>query len=1048
MSVMRVFVEKKEPVAVEAATLLSELKSALGLPGLTGLRLFNRYDVEGLSHEDFAQACKTILAQPQLEVAYDALPEDLSGPLVAIELLPGQFDQRADSAAQCIQMMTLGERPYVATARIYAFEGTLSHEELAQIKHYLINPVESREASLSLPDSLKDNPPTPPETPIVTGFIHLDDAGLEALRESWGLAMDADDLRFCQSYFRQESRDPTETELKMLDTYWSDHCRHTTFNTHLTQIEIEPEHIRAVYEDYLGARAGLYPNGERPVTLMDMGTVVAKLRKKAGLMPNLDQSEEINACSVKIKVDVDGAEEDYLLMFKNETHNHPTEMEPFGGASTCLGGAIRDPLSGRGYVYQAMRLSGSGDPRTPVADTLPGKLPQRKLMTTAAAGYSSYGNQVGLSAGHLSEVHHPGFVAKRLEAGAVVAAAPAGNVRRHRPKPGDVVLLVGGQTGRDGCGGATGSSKSHSEESLIQSGAEVQKGNALEGRKMQRLFRNPEAARLIRRCNDFGAGGVSVAIGELADSLFINLDKVPTKYPGLTGTELAISESQERMAVVVAKEDAQRFIELADSENLDATVVAEVTDTGRLVMVWRGETLVDLRRDFLDSAGAPKTARAAIPDHRPPEVLACSALGFTQGLKALAGDLNVCSQKGMVEMFDATAGAATVLLPFGGAYQNTPTQVMAAKIPLIEGTTDTASVMAYGYDPTIAEQSPFYGGYYAVVQSIAKLIAAGGSRRRAYLSFQEYFERLGEDPVRWGKPVGALLGAYKAQMALGVAAIGGKDSMSGSFEDLDVPPSLISFAISTAKASAIISPEFKAPGHYLYLASPELDAHGLPLDQSLCQTFDAVEAAIASGKVVSAWAIGFGGMAEGLMKMAFGNRIGARIEAGDALFDKLCGGILLESTQPLAEFEYIGHTDADYALTYAGQRADLTEIEALWESTLLPFFPLKAETETAAVPTFHHQAAQHRGPAVRVARPRVLIPVFAGSSGEYDLTRAFSAAGAECQTLVVRNRSAEDLMWSMDNFVQQLANSNILAIPSGMAGGDEPAGGANSSRHF
>ena len=1042
MAVMRVFVEKKKDFAVEAAGVLAGLRSDLQLSGLVGLRLFDRYDLEGISGDDFERARYTIFAEPQVDIAYDALPAGVGDVIFATELLPGQFDQRADSAAQCIQIMTAGDRPIVQNARVYALEGTLADADINRIKAYLINPVEMREAALEIPDTLSVDYPAPPDTPIVEGFTGLDDEGLGAIVAQWGLAMDRDDIRFCQRYFKEEGRDPTETELRMIDTYWSDHCRHTTFNTRLENITIHPPHMRAVYDDYLAMRDGLFPDGSRPVTLMDLGTIAAKVQKRTGILKSLDESEEINACSVKIKVDVDGTEEDYLLMFKNETHNHPTEIEPFGGASTCLGGAIRDPLSGRSFVYQAMRLTGSGNPLALLSETLPGKLPQRKLMTAAAAGYSSYGNQIGLPTGHLGEVHHPGFVAKRMECGAVVGAAPASSVVRERPVPGDVVILLGGKTGRDGCGGATGSSKSHSEESLTSCGAEVQKGNAPEERKIQRLLRNPEVSRLIRRCNDFGAGGVSVAIGELADSLFIDLDKVPKKYEGLSGTELAISESQERMAVVVAAADVERFIALSATENLDATAVAEVTDTGRLVMQWRGRTIVDLRRDFIDSAGAPKSADAIVltPKERrdiPPYRAAGS---LSEALKILAADLNICSQRGMVEMFDSSVGAGTVLLPFGGAYQSTPAQAMAAKIPVAAGETDTASVMAYGYDPYLAEQSPFYGAYYAVVQSIVKMVAAGGHRATAYLSFQEYFEKLRDEPERWGKPLAALLGALKAQMDLSVAAIGGKDSMSGSFENLDVPPTLISFAISTARASGIISPEFKAAGNYIYLAISTLDENGLPEKESLVHTLDTVEAAIADGRVVSAWAIGAGGIAEALMKMGFGNRVGAHVEAGDNLFDKLCGALVLESVKPLTEFEYIGHTTDDYAISYAGERADLAELESAWEATLAPVFPVQVGDANLQVPTFHYEAGSHAAPAVKMARPRVLIPAFAGTNCEYDTARAFELAGAECETFIVRNRSAGDITWSVETFETLIRQSNIIAIPGGFSGGDEPGG--------
>lgn len=1041
MSVMRVFVEKKQEFAVEAGGVLSGINTALGAVGATGLRLFDRYDLEGVSPEDFTRARGAILSEPQIDLTYDEIPADAGDVIFAVELLPGQFDQRADSAAQCIQIMTQKDRPTVRNARVYAFSGDISSENIARIKAYLINPVETREASLELPERLDEDYPAPPDTPFVTGFKDLNDDGLAALISDWGLAMDIDDIRFCRDYFKSENRDPSETELRVIDTYWSDHCRHTTFNTRLEDITIEPQYIKEVFGEYKGIRERLYPNGNRPITLMDLATAAAKIQKKDGVLKNLDESEEINACSVKIKADVNGRDEDYLLMFKNETHNHPTEIEPFGGASTCLGGAIRDPLSGRSFVYQAMRLTGSGNPLADMSETLRGKLPQRKLMTTAAAGYSSYGNQIGLPTGFLAEVHHPGFVAKRMECGAVVGAAPAGNVRREKPAAGDVVILLGGKTGRDGCGGATGSSKAHSEDSLTECGAEVQKGNAPEERKIQRLFRNPEASGMIKRCNDFGAGGVSVAIGELADGLKINLDMVPKKYEGLNGTELAISESQERMAVVVSKEDAARFAELAETENLDSTIVAEVTDDNRLVMSWRGKTIVDLKRSFIDSSGAPKTARA----HIPAEVQTASGKEHSGGLREsllnLATDLNICSQKGMIEMFDPSVGANTVILPFGGRFQNTPAQSMAAKIPVLGGVTDTASVMAYGYDPYTASESPFKGAYYAVLSSVAKLIAAGGKRANTYLSFQEFFEKLRDEPNRWGKPLSALLGALKAQMDLSVAAIGGKDSMSGSFEELDVPPTLISFAICTAKASRIISPEFKSAGNNIYYVSPAKDENSLMTKQSLLESFDEVERAIDRGDVVSAWALGRGGIAEAVMKMSFGNRIGAKIDACESFFESACGGFILESEKPLEGFTLIGKTDADYAISYAGERVELAEIESAWESVLSPLFPFRLD-KNSPVPAFSFDTEKRVSPAVKVARPKVLVPAFAGTNCEYDTISAFQAAGAECETFIVRNRSASDIEWSVSEFEKMIRRSNIIAIPGGFSGGDEPAGSA------
>ena len=835
--VYRVYVEKKPGLENEARALSADIRELLGVTGLKKLRLLNRYDAENIDDALFPRVVKAVFSEPQLDNVYFELP-DTDGRIFAVEYLPGQFDQRADSAAQCIQIMSQGERPNVRTAKVYILEGDISDKELEAVKKYVINPVESREATLNTFDTLASRYDIPTEVETLDGFTKLTDAELEAFIGKYGLAMDLGDIRFCRDYFVKEGRDPTITEIRMIDTYWSDHCRHTTFNTTIDKVSFEDELLRDTWEKYLETRTKL--GRTKPINLMDVGTLAAKALKADGRLKNLDESEEINACTVKIKVTVDGEEQDWLLLFKNETHNHPTEIEPFGGAATCIGGAIRDPLSGRSYVYAAMRITGGADPRRPVSETMPGKLPQRKLVTTAAAGYSSYGNQIGLATGIVDELYRDGYAAKHMEIGAVIAAAPAKNVRREVPAPGDVVILLGGRTGRDGMGGATGSSKKHTVSSLETCGAEVQKGNAPEERKLQRLFRNAEASAMIKRCNDFGAGGVSVAIGELAEGLFIDLNTVPKKYEGLDGTELAISESQERMAVVVAPEDADRFKEIAESENLEATIVAKVSEEKRLVMVWNGKKIVDISREFLDSNGAEKHIEIKAPkiqalDSDTPE-------SFGLGMKTLAENLDVCSRRGLSERFDSTIGAGTVLMPFGGKYQRTPIQAMAHKISVEKGHTEDCSVMSWAYDPVIAEKSPYHSAYLAVAESIAKLIATGADRENVYLSFQEYFEKPMREPERWGKPLSALLGAFRAQLELGAAAIGVKDSMSGSYEKLDVPPTLVSFAVTTAKTGDVLSPEFKKADSRVAVFYPETGKDGLPTAASVLSLFDKVSA--------------------------------------------------------------------------------------------------------------------------------------------------------------------------------------------------------------
>ncbi len=1071
--VYRVYVEKKESQASEARALLSEAKTFLGIDSLSKVRILNRYDVEDVEQELFETSIANVFSEPQVDLVYRDLEEAALGEakVFAVEALPGQFDQRADSAAQCIQIIAQQERPLVAYARVYALEGDLSDAELEAIKKHVINPVETREADLDLPQTLKVVYDAPPDVAVIEGFNELEEDGLQAMVDDLGLAMDLDDLLVCQAYFREENRPPTLTEIRMIDTYWSDHCRHTTFNTVIDDVSFEGDDsgiLQKAYEDYLQIRKDL--GRTKPVTLMDLGTIAAKVLKAQGKMPGLDESEEINACTVKIKAKIDGQEEDWLLLFKNETHNHPTEIEPFGGAATCIGGAIRDPLSGRAYVYTAMRITGAADPTRPLDQTLEGKLPQRKIVTSAADGYSSYGNQIGVATGLVEEIYHDGYAAKHMELGAVVGAAPAANVIRERPEPGDIVILLGGKTGRDGCGGATGSSKSHDVSSLENCGAEVQKGNAPEERKLQRLFRNPEASRMIRRCNDFGAGGVSVAIGELADGLDIDLDVVPKKYEGLDGTELAISESQERMAVVIAPGNKDRFFEIAAEENLEATVVAEVTEEPRLVMHWRGKTIVDIARSFLDSNGADKHITVQAPKAALPVKEVTGT--FTDNYKAMAADLNVCSKQGLSEKFDSTIGAGTVLMPFGGKYQRTPAQVMAQKISVEKSTSSTVSIMSWGYNPFIMKASPYHGAYLSVVDSVCKLICAAGDAKEAtYLSFQEFFEKLGKDPARWGKPFAALLGALRAQIGLEAAAIGGKDSMSGSFEDLDVPPTLVSFAITTAEADQVVSPELKAAGHKVYLLQSALNEEGLPDLDSLKKNFDIVRALAAEGRLCAAWTPGFGGIAEGIMKMAFGNRIGFSYQPGIAgeqmkgIFGWSYGSFILEVEGEMDAAEsfvgdpkggciLLGQTTQEPCITCGcgGQSITLAELQEIYEGKLESVYPFNIKPAAQDLPDLRYDSAEQGdmdmgadavpsgGPIVRTARPKVLIPAFPGTNCEYDSARAFAAAGADPEICIIRNLSADAISRSVEEFAGKLADAQMFFIPGGFSGGDEPDG--------
>ena len=1033
--VYRVFVEKKKGLAPEAASMLGDIRSFLGLTALEDVRILNRYDVEDIEEGLFQYAKTTVFSEPQLDIVTDEAEVSDADLVFAVEPLPGQFDQRADSAAQCIQLLGQCERPTVRSAKVYALYGKLTEEDVAAIKKHVINPVESREASLSKPETLKMEYAQPETVETITGFTGLDTEGLKALLEQLGLAMDLDDLTFLQGYFRDtEKRDPTITEIRVVDTYWSDQCRHTTFSTIIDQADIEDEDVKAAYERYLAARVEVYGEekaAKRPQTLMDVATIGAKTIKKRGLAPEIDESEEINACSIHVPAVVDGKEQDWLLMFKNETHNHPTEIEPFGGAATCIGGCIRDPLSGRVYVHQAMRFTGGGDPRKSLSETLSGKLPQRKLAQTAAAGYSSYGNQIGLATGHVAEVYHEGYIAKRLECGAVVGAAPAENVVRERPAAGDVVILLGGRTGRDGIGGATGSSKSHNLKSLVTMASEVQKGNAPEERKIQRLFRDGNVTRLIKRCNDFGAGGVSVAIGELADGLAIDLDAVRKKYEGLDGTELAISESQERMAVVVAAKDAAAFIAAAEKENLAAYQVAVVPEEARMVMKWKGNTIADLSRDFLNTNGAAKHTKLSVAKKDRSAFTASKA----QTLREMAGSLKSASRRGLTERFDGSIGQGSVLMPFGGTRQRTPAQAMAALFPVLPGhTTEQASVMAWGCDPDQMMIDPYTGAYNAVYTSMAKLVAAGADYKKAYLTFQEFFEKLRTEPDRWGKPFSALLGALDAQLELGAAAIGGKDSMSGTFLDKDVPPTLISFAISPILATQVLTPEFKAAGHGIYLFD------GKTADERKA-AWEQLHELSAAGHVKAAWAVE-NGLAEGVMKMSFGNGIGFKAADVEADWNLSMPGAIIAELDCDCTALKIGETTADGNITIGADAASVEELCQLNDAVLEGVYPTKTPEKAIPVEPVSYTGGIVAAPAIKVAKPKAIIPVFPGTNCEYDSQRALLDAGIDAEIMVIRNLSSEDVVRSVDQFASKLRESQLVFIPGGFSGGDEPDGSA------
>ncbi len=1096
MMVKRIYVEKKKGFDIEAAALCEDLKESLHLRGLTGVRIFNRYDMEGVDDSTYKAAKFSVFAEPAVDVAYDEMldifkPADsesdknMSVRYFAVEYLPGQFDQRADSAAQCIQMISMKEKPEVRFARVICLEGDISDDQFEAVRKYCVNPVDSHEAEIEKPAGLAMEMAYPPDVETIRGFMNMNDDEVADFRDSQQFAMSLADIKYVRDYFKNEEfRDPTASELKVIDTYWSDHCRHTTFLTAIREVRIGDGRyealFRSAYEEYFRIRKELYGTVARDVTLMDLAVIGAKYMKAKGRLSDLDESEEINACSIKVKATVKGEEEDWLVMFKNETHNHPTEIEPFGGAATCLGGAIRDPLSGRVYVYQAMRVTGSGDPRAAIEKTLPGKLPQRKITREAAAGYSSYGNQIGLATGQVSEIYHEGYVAKRMEVGAVIGAAPAANIYREKPGTGDRVVLVGGRTGRDGCGGATGSSKEHTEESILTCGAEVQKGNPPVERNIQRLFRRSEATLLIKKCNDFGAGGVSVAIGELADSLDIDLDLVRKKYEGLDGTELAISESQERMAVVVAEGDLEKFEAYAAEENLEAVAVAKVTDTGRLRMFWRGKCILDISRQFLDTNGVKQETKAVLAGDAPDDIFdakspADKEMSLREQWFTMLTSLTCASQKGLVERFDSTIGAGTILMPLGGKYQLTPAMGMAAKLPALTGDTETATLMAYGFDPILSEKSPFHGALYAVVDSVTKIVAMGGDPFKVRLSFQEYFEKLGSDPVKWGKPFAALLGALKAQKELEIAAIGGKDSMSGTFNELHVPPTLISFAVAPVLADEVISPEIKRPGNRLALLQARYDKDDAIDFIQYKKNMSKVRKMAEKGLILSASTIGRGGIAGAVSKMAFGNKIGVALEniAREDLFKPMYGAMILELDREAnldqlfvgIDFKAIGKTIEERTIKVLGNEFDMERMIRDWKKPLEAIFPTRTAGETPAAPeafgfgnlvtqeqlipldeneiqTINYFERNPARPAVKIAVPKVTILTFPGTNCEVDSRRAFEKAGADAETMIFRNLTTAELEESIREMARMIRRSQIVMIPGGFSGGDEPDGSA------
>ena len=1035
--VYRIFVEKKDGFNNEAKSLYSDITEFLGIKRLNKLRIFNRYDAENISEKIFNYSIKTVFSEPQLDNVYKELNINKAF-IFATEYLPGQFDQRAESASQCIQIISQGKKPLIKTAKIYALYGNLTKKDIEEIKKYIINPVEMREANFIKPGTLKEKYKIPKTVKMLKGFINLNDKELFDFIKSYDLAMDFDDLKFCREYFLSEKRNPTITEIKVIDTYWSDHCRHTTFLTIIDNVEFEDELLQKTYKEYITIRKELKDN--KPICLMDLATVLIKYFKKKGKLKKLDESEEINACSVKINIEVEGKIENWILLFKNETHNHPTEIEPFGGAATCIGGAIRDPLSGRGYVYGAMRITGAANPTVSISKTLKGKLPQRKIVTTAAEGYSSYGNQIGLATGIVDEIYHKGYLAKHMEIGAVIAAVPEKNIKRKKPIAGDIVILIGGSTGRDGCGGATGSSKSHTEESIEICGAEVQKGNAPEERKLQRLFRNPKVSKLIKKCNDFGAGGVSVSIGELADGIDINLNAILKKYEGLDGTELAISESQERMAVVIDKKDIEKFLSFAKEENLQAVKVAIIKKESKLTMFWNGKKIVDISREFLNSNGAKKHINAKIKsfknfDKKIPK-------DFVKGYKSLLSDINVCSKRGLSERFDSTIGAGTVLMPFGGKFQLTPIQAMVQKISVEKKETNNCSLMSYGFNPFIMEKSPYHGAYFSVIESVCKLIATGSAFKEIYLTFQEYFEKLGKDKNRWGKPLAALLGAFKAQKELGICAIGGKDSMSGSFENINVPPTLVSFAISTAKTKDIISPEFKKSKNKVYLIKPKYDKNGLPETKSLLSIFYKINNLMKNKKILSCYTLTYGGIAEAVYKMCIGNGFGfeynSKISLKD-IFKYNYGGFIIETEENIDEI-YLGKIISEKYILYKKEKIDLKKLSLIYENKLEKIYSCNIKIDKKPIKNFSYETKNRIVSKIKIAKPKVIIPIFPGTNCEYESAKAFEYAGAKAKIMVINNLSSDDIKKSVDNFSKELKTSQIIFIPGGFSGGDEPDG--------
>ncbi len=1058
--VKRIYVEKKAPYAVRAEELKEEVRQYLGITALRNVRVLIRYDVENLSDATYQQALMTVFSEPPVDDYYEEIFEmDPDAFCFSVEYLPGQFDQRADSAEQCVKLLNEKEDPVIRSATTYVFEGEISEEDRTRIKEYCINPVDSRETDEKKPDTLVQKFDEPADVAIFDGFQSMPEAELKELYDSLNLAMTFKDFLHIQKYFAgEEKRDPSVTEIRVLDTYWSDHCRHTTFLTELKNVTFDDGYykkpIEKTYQEYYTAHKEMFAGrDDKFVSLMDIALLAMRQLKKAGKLDDMEESDEINACSIVVPVEIDGKEEEWLVFFKNETHNHPTEIEPFGGAATCLGGAIRDPLSGRGYVYQAMRVTGAADPTVSMKDTLPGKLPQRKITTGAAHGYSSYGNQIGLATGLVNEVYHPNYVAKRMEIGAVMGAAPRRNVIRENSDPGDIIILLGGRTGRDGIGGATGSSKAHTTKSIDVCGAEVQKGNAPTERKIQRLFRRQEVSSIIKKCNDFGAGGVSVAIGELADGLEVNLDKVPKKYAGLDGTELAISESQERMAVVVAKSDVDKMLDFAAEENLEAVVVAEVTESPRLVLKWRGKTIVDISRAFLDTNGAHQETdvEVTIPDQ---DKNYFREKKDTRDLKRAwldtLRDLNVCSQKGLVEMFDSSIGASTVTMPYGGKTQHTPIQTMIAKLPVLEGKCDTVTMMSYGMDPYLTSWSPYHGAVYAVISSVAKIVASGGDYSKIRFTFQEYFRRLGTDPKRWGEPMAALLGAYDAQMKLGLPSIGGKDSMSGSFNDIDVPPTLCSFAVDVATLQDVVSPELKKAGNVLVKFDIEKDEFDLPVYSQLMSLYADITKLIHEKKIASAYAVGFGGICEAVSKMAFGNELGVTLNdrlSIDELFAKDYGSIIVEmDPEDYAACKLAGKeigTVTEQPNFVAGTTSiSMKEAYEAWTGRLEEVFPTRSGVEQKPLEDTLFDAKQVYTAQRKLARPKVFIPVFPGTNCEYDTTKAFEQAGAEVETLVFKNMTEGQIVESVNAFEKAIRESQILMFSGGFSAGDEPDGSA------